>query len=133
MDTSEAICITPPARLACFGAPSTSARVELIARPFSWRLTRALLAGAIGLGLAPVVAILPPHLPWAGAALIGGGVIARGRWAEHYTLRRVSGTCPRCSGTIEVEPQRRLRTPQTVTCAHCGETVLLEVDLEPRG
>jgi|SRR5690606_4404312 len=130
MSTSESVRITPPARLAVFGAEATSATVELLERPFSWRMTRALLAAGIGLGLAPLVAVLPPHVPWAAASLIGGGVIARGRWIEHYTLARIDGNCPRCGGAIEMTPDRRLKSPESITCSHCGETVLLEVDVD---
>jgi len=130
MSTAESVRITPPARLACFGAETTPASVELLERPFSWRMTRALLAAGIGLGLAPLVAILPPHVPWAGAALIGGGVIARGRWIERYTLARIEGPCPRCGGVIELTPGRRLKSPESVICSHCGETVMLEVDVD---
>ncbi len=130
MSSSESVCITPPARLACFGAQPTSVRVELLERPFSWRITRALLAAGIGLGIAPLAAIIPPHIPWAGAALIGGGVIARGRWVEHYTLARIEGTCPRCQGEIEMTPGRRLKSPESITCGNCGETVLLEIDID---
>lgn len=129
MSTAESVRLTPPARLACFGAESTPAKVELLERPFSWRMTRALLAAGIGLGLAPVAAIIPPHIPWAGAALIGGGVIARGRWIERYTLARLDGTCPHCGGQIEMTPGRRLREPESITCGSCGETVLLEVEV----
>ncbi|HEU5208523.1 MAG TPA: hypothetical protein VFU06_03845 [Longimicrobiales bacterium] len=129
MSSSESIHLTPPARLACFGADSTPATVELLERPFSWRMTRALLAAGIGLGLAPVAAIVPPHIPWAGAALIGGGVIARGRWIERYTLARIEGTCPRCSGAIKMTPARRLKDPESITCGNCGETVLVEVEI----
>lgn len=129
MSSSESIHLTPPARLACFGADSTPATVELLERPFSWRMTRALLAAGIGLGLAPVAAIVPPHIPWAGAALIGGGVIARGRWIERYTLARIEGTCPRCNGAIEMTPARRLKDPESITCGNCGETVLVEVEI----
>ncbi|MHB1169252.1 MAG: hypothetical protein ACYC28_08220 [Longimicrobiales bacterium] len=132
MSSSESVCITPPARLACFGAQPTAARVELLERPFSWRVTRALIAAGIGLGIAPLAAIIPPHIPWAGAALIGGGVIARGRWVEHHTLARIEGTCPRCGGEIEMTPDRRLKSPESITCGNCGETVLLEIDIDGR-
>ena len=128
-EATQPVRINPPARLSCFGAAPTPARAELVERPASWRTTRALLALGIGVGIAPLAAIVPPHLPWAAAALIGGGVIARNRWREHYTLLSLAGTCPRCAGTIEQQPQRRLAAVPTVTCGHCGETVLLEVDL----
>ncbi len=126
---TDDVRITPPARLACFGAAPTAARVELLARSASWRTTRALLAAGIGVGVTPLVAIIPPHIPWAAAALIGGGVVARNRWQELYTLVHISGLCPRCGGAIDQSPGKRLASKPSVLCGHCGETVLLEVDL----
>lgn len=121
--------LSPPARLVCFGAPPSPAHVDLIARPASWRTTRGLLAVAIGVGLAPVAALVPPHLPWAAASLLGGVVIARNRFRETYTLRGVEGTCPRCAAPIHLAPGRRLKAPESVSCNGCGETLLLEVDV----
>ena len=125
----DAARLSPPARLVCFGAPPSPAHVDLIARPVSWRTTRGLLAVAIGVGLAPVAAIVPPHLPWAAASLLGGAVIARNRFREAYTLRGVTGTCPRCAAPVHLASRRRLKAPESVSCNGCGETLLLEVDL----
>ena len=127
---SDVVRIEPPARLACFGAEPTAARVVVILRDASWRTTRGLLALGIGVGLTPLVAIIPPHIPWAAATLIGGIVIARNRFREHRTLMSVQGTCPRCSGHIEQTPHRRLNRPHTVTCGECGESLLLECEID---
>lgn len=129
MTTTDFTHISPPARLACFGAAPTPAKLDIVVRPASWRTTRALMAAGIGVGLAPLVAIIPPHVPWAAASLIGGGVIARNRLREHHTLMSIRGTCPRCEGEIEQEPARRLGAVQSIQCGNCGESVLLEVDL----
>lgn len=131
MTSPEPVRISPPARLACFGATPTDAKVEIVERPASWRTTRALLAAGIGVGVAPLAAIIPPHVPWAAAALIGGGVIARNRLREQHTLMSIRGTCPRCGGEIDQDPGKRLGANESVLCGHCGETILLEVDLPP--
>lgn len=120
-----------PARLACFGAESTPARVTLILRDVSWRTTRGLLALGIGLGLTPVVALVPPHVPWAAASLMGGILVARNRFREHATLLHVVGTCPRCRAALEQKSRKRLERPHTVTCGACGESVLLECEIPP--
>jgi hypothetical protein len=127
-DASDDVRSTPPASLSCFGADPAPARVVVIPRDASWRTTRGLLALGIGIGLTPLVAIVPPHVPWAAASLIGGIVIARNRFRERTTLLSVAGTCPRCGGAVAQEPRRRLQRPHTVTCSACGETLLLECD-----
>lgn len=128
-ESSNVVHSEPPSRLSCFGAEPTAAHVVLILRDASWRTTRGLMALGIGVGLTPVVAIIPPHIPWAAASLIGGIVIARNRFREHSTLLSVEGTCPRCSGKVEQTPHKRLQRPHTVTCGECGETLLLECDI----
>ena len=126
---SDIVHSEPPARLACFGAEPTPARVTLILRDAAWRTTRGLLALGIGFGLTPVVALVPPHVPWAAASLIGGILVARNRFREHATLLHIAGTCPRCRGALEQSPHKRLQRPHTVTCGACGESVLLECEL----
>jgi hypothetical protein len=101
-----------------FGFPPTRAIMSIKRRPFSWRAGGA--AGIMGVFLvvAPVVMIVPPHAPWAIGALASGGILARRRWIEHFTLERVQGTCPKCGAELHVKPGR-LRTPHPITCEVC--------------
>jgi hypothetical protein len=87
-----------------------------------------LLAAGIGLGIAPVVALVPPHVPWVLGSLIGGGVIAQRRWTEHYTLRTLEAKCPRCDAVVGSEPGR-LTPSRTVQCPSCRQLLMLHVDL----
>ena len=130
-ESSDVRSSEQPARLSCFGAESTPARVTLILRDASWRTTRGLLALGIGVGLTPVVALVPPHVPWAAASLIGGILVARNRFREHATLLRIVGTCPRCGTALDQALRKRLERPHTVTCDACGESVLLECEMSP--
>ena len=118
---------TAPGRITAFGFASTDANVELIPRSPGWRATRALLAIAIGLGGAPVLFILPPHVPWALAAVGTGAFFARRFATEHRTLVRLDGHCPRCRADIRMEKQTPLKDPHPLSCGGCGNDVLLEV------
>lgn len=114
-------------RISAFGFDSTEASAEVIPRSSGWRMTRALLALAIGLGVAPVVFILPPHVPWALAAVASGAYFARRFATERRTLVRLEGRCPRCGSQIRVEKQTVLKDPHPLSCSGCGNDVLLEV------
>lgn len=115
-------------RVEAFGFAPTEANIDAIARPVSWRATRALLAAGIGLGAAPVVAIVPPHIPWALGSLIGGAVIARKRATEHFTLRSLDAKCPRCGEPLSTEAGRLTGT-RALQCGKCGlDSILHLVD-----
>jgi len=113
-------------RVEAFGFAPTEAEIDAIARPVSWRATRALLAAGIGLGAAPVVALVPPHIPWALGSLIGGAVIARKRATEHYTLSAFAGKCPRCGEPLATETGRLTGT-RALHCDPCGLDSILHV------
>jgi hypothetical protein len=119
-------------RVEAFGFASTEAGIDAIARPASWRATRALLAAGIGIGVAPVVAIVPPHIPWALGSLIGGAVFARKRATEHFTLRSLTAKCPRCAGPLSTDAGRLAATRQ-LHCDQCGLDSILHVDDARRG
>lgn len=113
-------------RVEAFGFPTSVASIDAIARPASWRATRALLAAGIGLGVAPVAAIIPPHIPWALGALIGGAVVARRRATERHTLRSLDAKCPRCGSALSTEPGR-LTATRALQCAACGLDSIMHV------
>lgn len=119
-------------RVEAFGFTTTNAEIDAIARPASWRATRALLAAGIGLGAAPVVALVPPHIPWVLGSLIGGAVIARKRATEHFTLRSLDAKCPRCGEPLTTETGRLAGTRQ-LQCARCGLDSILHVETAGSG
>lgn len=82
---------------------------------------------AAGLVAAPLVAVFPPHAPWALIALVTGGLLARRRWKEHYTVQSSRAPCPRCGSDLPLTSGARLRFPHPVTCAECGHEPVVEV------
>lgn len=116
-----------PAQLALFGHAPTPVRLDLESRSFQWRLRRTLTALGTALLVAPVVFILPPHVPWALAALAAGAFIARRRWTERFTIRSLEGECPRCGAAIMATEGERLRVPHTLSCEGCNHECTLEV------
>ena len=119
-------------RVEAFGFTTTDASIDAIARSASWRAMRALLAAGIGLGAAPVVAIVPPHIPWALGSIVGGAVIAQRRATEHYTLRTIEATCPRCGAALSTESGRIAGTRQ-LHCDGCGLDSILHVSESATG
>jgi hypothetical protein len=112
--------------LSAFGFETRRVTIDAIARPQSWRVTRALLAGGIAIGAAPIVFVIPPHFPWLIGALVTGGVLARRRLTEHYTVVSMTGACPRCGESVSTEPGR-LSGDRTVRCGSCGQDSRLSV------
>lgn len=113
-------------RLEAFGFQPTRVTIDAIERTASWRMTRGLVAAGLGVGVAPVVALVPPHIPWLLGALITGGVIARRRFTEHYTLLSMEGACPRCGEAVTTDPGR-LTAERTVRCGACGQDLTMTV------
>lgn len=115
-------------RLEAFGHEPTTARLKIIPRPASWRVPRALLSAVVGLGAAPVVFFLPPHVPWA-LASVGLGLFFARRFAlETTTLVEMHGTCPKCGAAVTVDAPVALRSPHEVGCPSCLKGLILDVD-----
>jgi hypothetical protein len=117
------------ARIALFGFEPTPAVVVLQPRAKTWRVGGAARIQALGLVLAPLVGLVPPHAPWALGALVGGFYLARRRWRHHFTLEEVRGNCPRCGEPVS-PPLGMLQTPHPVPCPSCRFDGALEVDAE---
>ena len=113
-----------------FGFPNTKAVLTIRPRPASWRASGAALRMAGFTVMAGMVAIVPPHAPWIIGALVTGGVLARRRWIERYTLESVNGTCPKCGAELKVKPSR-LRKPHPVMCEGCHFECSLTFDSGP--
>jgi hypothetical protein len=129
---SEEKVITPPAILRLPGHESAPARAEAVFRPRSVRLTHALLSLALYWGLTPVVALIPPHLPWALTAFGLGIYFAWANWRGEYKIRRFEGACPRCGNELEIEEGSKISLPHRMTCYNCHHEPVLYMD-SPRG
>jgi len=119
---------SPPARVTLFGFPSAPAHAEFVHRPRSVRLTHALLALAGCWLAAPVLAIVPPHVPWLFGALAAGLYFGWKQWRGPYEVRRFEAKCPNCGGDLVVRPGARIDLPHKLTCFSCHHEPLLEVD-----
>ena len=112
-----------------FGFPPAEVVVSVLPRSHAWRVGGAFRRVALFTLLAPVVAIVPPHAPWAIGALAGGVVLARRRLKERYTLVSMTGSCPKCGEALAVK-STRLREPHPVTCEACHHVGSLQVPAE---
>ena len=128
-DDPSAAGILVPARITLFGFDVVPANARIEARSVGWRALRTSMALAAGLIVAPVVFLVPPHAPWALAALGIGLVTARRRWAEVHTLHFFEGACPRCGEGVSISRPARLRHPHAVSCPSCHYESALSVDL----
>ncbi len=121
--------ILVPARITLFGFDVVPANARIEARSAGWRALRASVALAAGLIVAPVVFLVPPHAPWALAALGISLLTALRRWAEVHTLHFFEGACPRCGGGVSLSHPVRLRYPHPISCPSCQYELALSVDL----
>jgi hypothetical protein len=116
-----------PARLSLRGHQPRPAVLEVVYRPPRVRATRALLS-LLGLwALAPLVAIVPPHIPWAILAFLGGIYLAFRQWTGEYVVQRFEGACPRCETPLPLPPGSRIKLPHRMVCYNCHHEPLLEV------
>ena len=101
-----------------FGFPNTAVELSVRRRAVGWRAGGAARTLALFVVIAPFVAIVPPHAPWAIGALATGVILARRRWSERFTLERAEGVCPKCGEALVVK-SGRLRVPHPVACEAC--------------
>ncbi|HWV58703.1 MAG TPA: hypothetical protein VNZ57_14700 [Longimicrobiales bacterium] len=113
-------------RLTLFGYAPVDAEADLRPRPRSERLTRALLYAGGGIVLAPIVAFIPPHVPWVLASLGAGVYFGRSHWRGDYEVTRFEGTCPACGAAMTLKAGTRVRFPFGVTCMACHRDLTLE-------
>lgn len=100
---------------------------ELTYRPRSERITRGTMSLVGFTLLAAVVAILPPHIPWALIALSAGVIIAFRNFRGVYTVRSFEGNCPRCGAALKVEPGAKIKPPHEMDCYNCHFHPVMEV------
>lgn len=126
---SRSTGVSAPAQITLFGFDAVPADARIEARSTAWRARRAAMALGLGLIVAPAVALVPPHAPWALGALGMGLLTARRRWAEEHTLHSLEGACPRCGQGISVRRSTRLRHPHPISCPSCQHELAISIDL----
>lgn len=83
--------------------------------------------------MAPAVGLVPPHVPWALAALGIGGFMGIRKWRERFTLLSFEGICPRCGGRLSLNPGIPLRPVIALTCDGCNHESRLTTSIPGRG
>jgi hypothetical protein len=115
-----------PAKISLRGHDPQPATLSLEYRPTRMRATRA-IGTLLGFWiLTPIVALIPPHIPWALIAFIAGIYFAARQWRGEYEVGAFEGKCPRCSSPLKLEPGARIRIPHPMSCYHCHHNPVLE-------
>lgn len=122
------ITFEPRASLALFGHEPVPARVAVFARPRGWRIRRAVIFAVTGIALAPLVALFPPHVPWALGALSAGFFLAWRSMKSRFAVARFEGNCPRCQAPLHIASGSRLRIPHPLSCQSCHYELVLNTD-----
>lgn len=117
---------TAPATAVLFGFDPTPAEATIRPRARAWRIGGAARTMAVAVVVAPALAVVPPHAPWLLGALAVGGILARRRLQERFTLTAVRGTCPKCGAELDVK-SGRLRRPHPLPCEVCHHESTLQV------
>ena len=117
---------TVAAEAIVFGFPATPVELRIRRRAVSWRAGGAARRLVTFLLLTPLVAIVPPHAPWAIGAVTAGDLFARRRWLERFTLEEIRGACPKCGEPLRVKAAR-LRMPHAFACEACHDQSTLRL------
>lgn len=117
---------------ALFGFDPAPVEVTLRRRAKSWRVGSAARTMGVAVLVAPVVAIVPPHAPWLIGVLAVGGILARRRLREHFTVTSVRGSCPKCGAEIS-SGAGRLRSPHPLPCEACHHEPTLRLPEDALG
>ncbi len=125
---SAAAGVSVPARITLFGFSPVEGGASIEPRSVQWRMRTTLTSLGVALLIAPLLALVPPHAPWALGALGVGAATARRKWLEVHSLRSIEGTCPRCGSEVSLAKPVRLRHPHTVPCDGCKFELSVHVE-----
>lgn len=111
--------VTIPIQLRIGGHPPTDGSLTATTRSRGERGVKAGLTMLAFSGVAGVVFIIPPHIPWVLASLGSGLFLASRQWHSEYELQTFTGTCPRCGHAISVAAGEKVRFPMKLNCYNC--------------
>ena len=114
-----------PAKLSLRGHEATSATLEAEAVPRPTRTRRAVLRLLGFWILVPIVAFIPPHIPWIILAFVMGIYYAHQHWTGEYVVQSFTGVCPRCGNALTIKPGSRIHLPHKMTCFNCHHEPIL--------
>lgn len=115
-----------PARLTLRAHDAHPAELEVRSVPARKRRTRALLYLFGFWVLIPVVAFIPPHIPWVLGAFALGIYFFYRNWTGEYVVQHFEGTCPRCGQPMGIEAGSKIRLPHKMNCTECHFDPVLE-------
>ncbi|HET7321393.1 MAG TPA: hypothetical protein VFI96_02785 [Longimicrobiaceae bacterium] len=108
-----------PAELTLRAHEPTPADLEVVDVPRKKRVSRAFMY-LIGFWiLMPIVAFIPPHIPWIVLAFFFGIYFFWKNWTGEYIVYHFDGRCPRCGHELTIEPGTKLKFPHTMNCPEC--------------
>jgi hypothetical protein len=130
---SDAVAISPSARITLRAHKPAPARIELEYRPTVRRVLRA-MAWLVGCwGSIPLLVWVPPHYPWVTLAVIAGWYLAYREWAGRFRVSSFAGICPRCAQPLSLGIDKLIDLPHKLTCYTCHFEPRLEVRFPSRG
>lgn len=129
--TARERVIAVPARLRLGGHEPVSAHADVVYRPRSLRIQRALLSLLGFWALIPVVVFIPPHLPWALTAFAVGIYFGWTNWRGVFEIRALEAPCPRCGKPLTVKPGSKIGTEHKISCYTCHHEPRLEMGRVP--
>lgn len=109
------------------GHEPVPARLDVVHRARRTRMVGGLLSLLGFWALAPLVALLPPHVPWLLGALAAGVYFGYKQWNGEYEVRAFAGECPRCRAALAIAPGTRIRLPHRIDCFHCHHEPSLQL------
>jgi hypothetical protein len=110
-----------------FGAPPTTAVVNVAVLSGADRLKSAAMMLGAGLGVALIALPIPiVHFVLVPGGLLTGLVLAGKRLTVSEIFRRVAGRCPFCGTEQEFPVMGRFRLPKNAHCVNCGRSLSLE-------
>jgi hypothetical protein len=119
---------TPDAIVRLRGHPPTGATFQYEHRSRKKRLTSSLTALLGFWLLIPVVALVPPHIPWALLAFVSGMYFGYRRWIGEYKVRAFSAPCPRCNSPLAIKTGSLIRLPNSMDCFSCHHNPILDLN-----
>jgi hypothetical protein len=132
MSMSKRAPEAPLARLALVFHAPTIARVEVVYQPAGGRVLRALTVLVLCWACIPLLAIIPPHYPWAAVAFFAGLYIPFRIWTGRYQVRSFTGFCPRCGRPLHLPVGSKIDLPHTLSCFGCHFDPVLEAAFPAR-
>lgn len=116
-----------PVQVKGFGAPPTTAVVDIAVLSGADRMKRAGLTLGVSLVVALVALPIPlVHFILVPGSLLAGFILAGNRLTQSEIFRRAVGRCPFCGTDQAFSIMGRFRLPKSAHCVSCGRELSLE-------